>query len=216
MAISGVHPSQSISGLENGTDRLRGLEDAAVQRAQREHVVSPPVVVEMGRPKETAATYAPPHQRAEGVANAAAARVADNAQAAERATADVHASTASAGTLVAAGGGSGRAGVKIDALAAASSGKVATAPVTPAAASTPSSSPVHAAASALRAFEAVQPLEARAVKQASGQRGAAANSADRTDKLEDPRWAAYRRASEQTRQQDHGQQGGGSTSQRRG
>jgi hypothetical protein len=287
MAIDGVSSSSSIQAIENGTEKLRGLENAAVQRAKHDKQVppsadtqvSPSVVVELGRPRESSGTYAPPIRRVEveTVAKAVNARATENVQATEQATADqhlaegasvrinehvrnvggttgssvvvgegaslkinshlgtaagtggtivvndgaslkinahvgsagpefgtivvgeavsmqlnIHATAVSGGSLLAAQGDSGRAEVKIDAVVAAANAK--SNPVAPAAipAVTNASNPVQPVAASLRAFEAVQPLESQAVKQADGRGASKTSSSDNAERAEDPRWAAYR------------------------
>lgn len=286
--------SSSIQAIENGTEKLRGLDNAAVQRAKHDTPVSPPVVVELGRTRESAGTYAPPIRRVETetAAKAVNKRAAENVEATEQASADrlaagasvqinehvrsagegtsganvvagaeanlkinahlstvdgtggtivvkegaalkinahvgnagadsgtvvvgedistqinIHATSVSAGTLLAADGDIGRADVKIDAVVAAANAKANSAAPTPTSSVTNASTPVHPVATSLRAFQAVQPLESQAVKQADGRSASESSSSDDTQRMEDPRWAAYRQVIEGM-QNNRGKQAG--------
>jgi len=196
--------------LAQGADRLRGLDNAALQHARHaesgpEATVPQAVVVELGRSSGEAATYAPPVARAEStivLENGTSLKLSAKAGQSEGGGGpqrvsegaplelNLHASTTVAGgSIVVMDVAKVRASVQVDMVVAASPGAPASAPPV---------APVLVAKvgtfSSLDAFAAVQPMQPQALRQADRHDDTeeAANDDAQTERSQDPRWRMYK------------------------
>lgn len=204
----GGHGQQA--SLAQGSERLRGLDNAALQRGKpveigQDATVPQAVVVELGRSLGTAPSYSSPVVRAEAtivmMEDGASLKLSTSSGQVEgggrpqvvsdgaSSQLNLHADTTVAGgSIVVMDAGKMKSSVRVDVVAAAAPGAPTTAP--------PVASVLVAKVgtfSSLDAFAAVQPMQPKALAQADRHDDTeeAANDTRETGQGVDPRWRKY-------------------------